>query len=109
MPYEKPFASQPVFKLLARCRLEKVHSGQHWWEGRDIRARKGMALETKGGQNARGSIDGEEMTFNTVPHGLDSAPMAKITTRNMIKTWQLGECKFSERRMARGSRLFFHI
>ena len=95
--------------MLARCRLEKVHSGQHWPEGRAIRARKGMALETKGGQNAHGFIDGEEMTFSTVPHGLDSALMAKIATMNMIKIWQLSECKFGERRTARGSRLFFHI
>ena len=34
---------------------------------------------------------GEEMTFNTVPGDLDSALMAKITTMNMIKTWQLSE------------------
>ena len=52
---------------------------------------------------------GEEMTFDTVPDDLDSELMAKITTMNMIKTWQLSEWKFSGRRMATGSRLFFHI
>ena len=31
------------------------------------------------------------MTFDTVPDDLDSELMAKITTMNMIKTWQLSE------------------
>ena len=61
MPHEKPFAIQPVFKLLARGRLEKVHSGQHWWDGRDIRAQLlYTALETKGSQNAHGFIMGKK-------------------------------------------------
>lgn len=93
--------------LLARGRLENVHCGQHWWDGSNVRARKGTALATKGGQNALGFIHREELTFNDVPRDLDPGLMAQITIVKMIKSWWLSECMFSGRRMATSSRLFF--
>lgn len=55
------------------------------------KSQKGHGSGNKRGPECTWLHYGEEMTFNTGPDGLDSALMAKITTMNMIKTWQLSE------------------